>query len=133
MKHPVLKLIGAVILSCALLVAYYQMIFFHIHSRAIASLDRASESKVNALIEAMNSFEAEKAHSMNVLSNRVMATARLEAAILRLSDEYEKCADWENAMVVTINDGVIAYLGRLRHPALPFLPSCGATRTHWRP
>ena len=109
MKHPVLKLIGAVILSCALLVAYYQMIYFHVHSRAIASLDRASESKVNAFIDAMNSFEAEKAHSMNVLSNRVMATARLEAAILRLSDEYEKCADWENAMVVTINDGVIAY------------------------
>ena len=109
MKHPVIKLVGAIILLCALLIAYYQLVFSQINSRAMATLDRACESKVNALVKARESLESDQANRMGIVSERMRASAKLEAAMLRLSEAYRQAAGWEKAMIVRLSGGRVVY------------------------
>ena len=109
MKHPVIKLIGALVLLCALLFAYYQGINSRIESGTLKSFEKSNEDKLDSIIEAMESLATEKANKMSALSARMCATAKLEAALLKRSAEYRKHAPRENEMTVWVRNGHVVY------------------------
>lgn len=109
MKHPYVKLAGALILLCALLFGYYQAIVIRINSGHEASVKRSIADKLDSIIEAMKSLDAERANTIEALSDRMLASAKLEAAMLRLSADYGKRAVREHGMVVRLRDGGIVY------------------------
>lgn len=77
MKHPMIKLVGTLVMLCALLFAYYQTIYSRIESESLKSIQKTSGDKLNSIIEAMESLTSEKAHRMNVLSSQLRASAKL--------------------------------------------------------
>ena len=109
MKHPVIKLIGALVLLCALIFAYYQAINSHIGSGALQSFENSNGEKLDSIIEAMESLASEKAHKMSVLSDQLRASAKLEAAMLKQSAAYRSHTPRKNEMMVRVRDGRVVY------------------------
>ena len=109
MKHPIIKLIGALVLLCALLFAYYQAINSRIESGTLKSFEKSNGEKLDSIIEAMESLATEKAHRMSALSSQLCASARLEAALLKQSAAYRNHAPRENEMTVRVRNGQVIY------------------------
>jgi len=109
MKHPVIKLVGALVLLCALLFAYYQAINSRIESGTLRSFEKSNAEKLDSIIEAMESLATEKENKMSTLSARMCASAKLEAALLARSAEYRNHALRESEMTVRVRNGHVVY------------------------
>ena len=105
MKHPFVKAVGAAILLCALLFGYYQMIVSHINARNVEILARMGGDRLDSIIDAMNNFESDQENMMSAASERLLASARLEAAMLRRSAAYAELANRADSMVVRVIGG----------------------------
>ena len=102
MKHPFVKAVGAAILLCALLFGYYQMIVSHINARNVEILARIGENRLDSIIDAMNNFESDQENMTSAASQRLLASTRLEAAMLRRSAAYAELANRADSMVVRV-------------------------------
>jgi len=109
MKHPYLKLAGAVILICALLFGYYRLVTSRINVRNAASVARLGADRLDSIVEAMADIEAEREKRLSAVSDRLLASAKLEAAMLRLSPAYGKHAVREDGMMVQVKGGDVRY------------------------
>ncbi len=109
MKHPVIKLLGALVLLCALLFAYYQAIFSRIESETLKSFKKSNDDKLISIIEAMESLASGTEHKMSAFSDQLRASARLEAALLKRSAAYRNHAPRENEMTIRVRDGRVIY------------------------
>ena len=109
MKHPVIKLVGALVLLCALLFAYYQAINSRIESGTLRSFEKSNAEKLDSIIEAMESLATEKENKMSTLSARMCASAKLEAALLARSAEYRNHALRESEMTVRVRNDRVVY------------------------
>lgn len=109
MKHPAIKLIGALVLLCALLFGYYQAINSRIESGTLKSFEKSNADKLDSIIEAMESLATQKAQSMSALSSQMCASAKLEAAMLRRSAAYRNHAPRENELTVRVRNSRVVY------------------------
>lgn len=111
MKHPIVKAIGAAILICAMLIGYYHMVITRINIKNKASIARSSTAKLESVIEAMGDIEYDSVQKVTTASDRLLAFARLEAAILRQSADgtMHAAAAREKGMVVRVSDGRVIY------------------------
>ena len=109
MKHPIVKLTGAVILLVALLFGFYRMNVSGIDAMNAASFERMSAGKLDSLIEAKDSIESDLARAFETTLKQMLSSAELEAGLLRRSAEYAGLANRENEMVVRVVGGRTVY------------------------
>ena len=109
MKHPYLKLAGAVILIGALLFGYYRMVVSRIDARNAASAARLGAARLDSIVEAIADVDAEWENRIGAVSDRLIASAKLEAALMRLSPAYSRHAVRDGGMVVRLEGGEVRY------------------------
>ncbi|MBR3499796.1 MAG: hypothetical protein IKO04_00160, partial [Bacteroidales bacterium] len=78
------------------------MIVSHINARNVEILARMGGDRLDSIIDAMNNFESDQENMMSAASQRLLASARLEAAMLRRSAAYAELANRADSMVVRV-------------------------------